>query len=234
MTDTGITTTGTGPGAVTDGHTGWDCTAHHATLIAEITSPGLGTLPAHHGVIYVCPDHQAQAEARITAMEYTPRTYPAGPSHTWNGWPCGHITTNGRDGDLLAAALTVPVEPPAPTPEPEAIVTATTDTATYYRWQATAHLILGKLIAEGQQNGLPALTWTLATTGALTGEASMLDGPDRQRAAVAAWARHLGATIHEHARGEGRAELIAPFDRDGERRGVIRAELFPELDPETD
>lgn len=231
MTDTSITTTGTGRGAHHDGHTGWDCPTG-ASLIAEITGPGLGTLPAHHGVIYVCPDHQAQAEARITTMEYTPRTYPAGPSHQWDPWPCGHITTSGQDGDLLAAALTVPVVPTVPTPEPKAIVTTTTDTATYYRWQLTAHCILGELIAEGQANGLPPLMWTLATTGALTGAASVLDGVTAQRAAVTAWARHLGATVYEHARGEGRAELIALFDRDGERRGAIRAELLAELDPE--
>lgn len=104
-----------------------------------------------------------------------------------------------------------------------------TDAEYVYRWQAAAHRILGELIAEGQRNGLPPLTWTLAETGALTGEAQGLTRTvDEQRAAVTAWARHLGATVGETPRHDGRISLWAPFDRDGARRGMICAELFPE------
>lgn len=104
-----------------------------------------------------------------------------------------------------------------------------TDAEYSYRWQATAHRILGELITEGRENGLSPLTWTLAETGALTGEAQGLTRTvDEQRAAVTAWARHLGATVTETPRRDGRISLSAPFDRDGERRGILRAELFPE------
>ena len=107
-------------------------------------------------------------------------------------------------------------------------MTTTTDNAYSYRWQTTAVRILADLIAEGQAAGLPPLMWTLATSGALTGEASVLDGADRRRSALAAWARHLGAAVTETALGDGRTSLTAPFDRDGERVGILRAELFPE------
>lgn len=99
------TTTGTGRGAVTDWHTGWDC-RNGASLLAGVQGPGRGGLPAHHGVIYVCPDHQAEAEARISAGGHQPATEPAPPGHRWDPWPCGHITTYGDGGRNLAGALT--------------------------------------------------------------------------------------------------------------------------------
>lgn len=103
-----------------------------------------------------------------------------------------------------------------------------TDAEYAHRWQATAHRILGEVLAEAERAGLPPLMWTLATTGALTGEAPGLGATTaEQRAAVAAWARHLGATVHENSHGDGRVSLVAPWDREGERRGVIRAELYP-------
>lgn len=104
---TTATTTGTGRGATTDAHTGWHC-PHGASLFAGITGPGRGTLPAYHGVIYVCSDHQAEAEARITAAGHQPATEPASPGHRHDPWPCGHITTHGGDGPHLAHTLTTP------------------------------------------------------------------------------------------------------------------------------
>lgn len=108
---TSTTTTGTGPGSVTDGHTGWDCPTG-ASLIARVTGPGPGRLPAQHGCIYVCPDHRAQAEARIAAVGHIPDTDPAPPVHRWDPWPCGHITTYGPGGPRLADSLTIPAEEP--------------------------------------------------------------------------------------------------------------------------
>jgi hypothetical protein len=100
-----------------------------------------------------------------------------------------------------------------------------------YRWQMAASRILGELISEGQKLKLPPLMWTLATTGALTGEAvSLASTAPEQRAAVTAWARHLGAKVTEVDRSDGRVSLNAHFERDGEPRGAIRAELFPDLD----
>lgn len=71
--------------------TGWSCTTG-ASLIAEACSPGTGSLPRLHAVIYVCQAHRADAEARITAAGYTPDVEDAPPSHRWDPWACGHIT----------------------------------------------------------------------------------------------------------------------------------------------
>ena len=96
-----------------------------------------------------------------------------------------------------------------------------TDRGSIDRWQIDAHRVLGELLAASREHDLPPLAWTLATTGALTGEAS-------GRVAVHAWAAHLGATVTETARDDGRVSLYAPFSIDGERRGALRAELWPE------
>ena len=107
----------------------------------------------------------------------------------------------------------------------------TTDMQYTYRWQAKGHRILGELLTTAEQAGLPGLMWTLATTGALTGETTGLGSTtEEQRAELTAWARHLGATVTEHARDDGRISLVAPFDHGGERVGILRAELFPEGD----
>jgi len=77
----------------TDDHTGWTCDAG-ASLIAEAMTPGPGVLlGVLHGVIYVCPEHCAEAELRITAAGYCPEVRPAPESHRYDPWPCGHITT---------------------------------------------------------------------------------------------------------------------------------------------
>lgn len=104
----------------------------------------------------------------------------------------------------------------------------TPDTATAYRWQTTAHRVLGELITGGQKAGLPPLTWILATSGALTGQVDVLaKTSDEQRAGFTAWARHLDATVTETPRADGRISLHAFINHDGERVGVLRAELFP-------
>lgn len=98
-----------------------------------------------------------------------------------------------------------------------------------YRWQAKGHRILGELLSAAEQAELPSLMWTLATTGALTGETTGLGTTnDEQRAELAAWARHLGASVTETAREDGRISLAAPFNHGGERVGILRAELFPD------
>ncbi|MGO1900572.1 MAG: hypothetical protein ACTH0H_05775 [Brachybacterium sp.] len=93
--------------------------------------------------------------------------------------------------------------------------------------QADAHRVLGELLAEGREHGLPPLRWMLATTGALTGEADGLAEREDPRAAVAAWTAHLGATVTETTHDDGhRVSLYAAFDWDGERQGALRAEIF--------
>ncbi|MFD3844757.1 hypothetical protein ACFWVB_02555 [Streptomyces microflavus] len=79
---------------VTDADTGWECRTG-ASLIAEATSPGPGALGTLHGVIYVCPAHQADAEALIRTAGCTPEIRDAPTAHRWDPWPCGHITTFG-------------------------------------------------------------------------------------------------------------------------------------------
>ncbi|MFE6461557.1 hypothetical protein ACFVP0_29365 [Streptomyces cinereoruber] len=90
---------------VNDSATGWDCPAG-ASRIAEAMTPGPGKLGTMHGVIYVCADHQEQAEAMITAAGYNPETRDAPPGHRWNPWPCGHVTAYGpRKGPEFITAL---------------------------------------------------------------------------------------------------------------------------------
>ncbi|MGW1666811.1 hypothetical protein [Streptomyces microflavus] len=94
------------PVTITDTHAGWTCHTG-SSLIADAMTPGPGALGTLHGVIYVCPTHQDDAEARITAAGYTPRTEPAPPGHRWDPWPCGHITAYKQDAaPTLAGHLT--------------------------------------------------------------------------------------------------------------------------------
>lgn len=74
-----------------DGRTGWTCDTG-ASLIIEAMTPGPGRLGTLHAVIYVCPEHQAAAEARITAAGYDAEVREAPPGHRWDPWPCGHTT----------------------------------------------------------------------------------------------------------------------------------------------
>nr|WP_121764771.1 hypothetical protein [Streptomyces chartreusis] len=100
---------GTPGTASADGHAGWECTAG-ASLIAEGMTPGPGRLGTLHGVIYVCPDHEAAAGDRMSAAGYRPQVHPAPPGHRHNPWPCGHITAYSREalavltGQAAAAA----------------------------------------------------------------------------------------------------------------------------------
>ena len=100
----------------------------------------------------------------------------------------------------------------------------------YNRWQGTAYRILGELIVEGRDNNLPPLTWTLAITGALTGQVPSLTAEEReqQRVTFTAWATHLGAAVTETAREDGRISLHGAFRRQGERVGAVRAAIWPD------
>ena len=76
---------------VGDAHARWECDTG-ASLIADAMTPGPGRLGTLHGVIYVCPDHQASAEEQIARAGYQPDVRPAPPGHKWDPWPCGHAT----------------------------------------------------------------------------------------------------------------------------------------------
>lgn len=101
------------------------------------------------------------------------------------------------------------------------------------RWQRDAYRALGKLLAV---KGLPVLTWTIPTSGALVGDIdSLTSTPAEQRAAFNAWARHLGAeVVPERPDRDGVSHLYAKF-RIAEGFGVggaIRATVYPPMDDE--
>ncbi|MFE2497122.1 hypothetical protein [Streptomyces scopuliridis] len=103
-------------------------------------------------------------------------------------------------------------------------------TADLYRWQRRGHDALGLMLQHGADAELPALTWTIASSGALTGEAgSLLSTPAEQRAAIEAWSGFLNARIEERVDGDRVAHLYAAFSRgDGEVVCAIRATIFPD------
>lgn len=88
----------------------WRCKAV-ASHLASADTPGPGRLGTHHGVIYVCGEHQAAAEAQIRAAGYNAETNPAPAGHQWDPWPCGFITAYSVPA---SAALTgaAPVDVP--------------------------------------------------------------------------------------------------------------------------
>lgn len=104
--------------------------------------------------------------------------------------------------------------------------------ATLYRWQRAAQRLLADFLADGAQNGLPPLMWTLASTGALTGEADSLSypTPDEQRDAVQRWADYVGVDVDRRTH-DGREELFAGWkikvkDAIGPVSGCFRATIF--------
>jgi hypothetical protein len=107
---------------------------------------------------------------------------------------------------------------------------ATESTEVYRRrWQRSAHLVLGELLAF---DDLPALAWTIAVSGAITGTADSLTAtPDGTRAAFTAWADRLGSQWSERTDSAGVIHLYAPFTwKQTEPVGAIRATIHPELD----
>jgi hypothetical protein len=65
--------------------------------------------------------------------------------------------------------------------------TDTVPAATLYRWQRRAQQQLAKFLAQGAKRNLRPLVWTIATSGALTGNADGFSNtPEQQRAAVTA------------------------------------------------
>ena len=101
------------------------------------------------------------------------------------------------------------------------------------RWQREAHAIIARFLSDATKRNLPALMWTIATTGAITGEAIGLGStPAEQRRAFEAWAAYLGATPSERVRRDGSVALYARFEVDGKPVGAIRADIAPPMDEE--
>jgi hypothetical protein len=99
------------------------------------------------------------------------------------------------------------------------------------RWQREAHRVLGELLAF---DDLPAMSWTIAVSGAITGGVdSLTSTPAEQRAAFAAWAARLKATPSERTDSAGVVHLYASFAwKRSEQVGAIRATIHPEFDVE--
>ena len=99
------------------------------------------------------------------------------------------------------------------------------------RWQRDAHRALGEFLTG---EGMPALMWTIATSGALVGDVdSLTSTPAEQLAAFDAWVRRLDATVWpERIDSDGTVHLHAKFAwcRNYLVGGALRAELVPPMD----
>ncbi|MCX5522613.1 hypothetical protein OG342_07010 [Streptomyces bobili] len=107
-----------------------------------------------------------------------------------------------------------------------------TDQTYLRRWQRAAYQALGEFLKAD----LPAVTWTIATSGALVGDVdSLTSTPAEQRAAFDAWARHLDADVWPERTDSNRVtRLHAGFawSKNPDVRGAIRADIYPPLDDE--
>ncbi|WP_327290765.1 hypothetical protein [Streptomyces sp. NBC_01198] len=101
-------------------------------------------------------------------------------------------------------------------------------------WQRQAVVALVAMLTHGYSEGLPALHWSIATTGTLIGEAHGLGvGVVEQRAAFDAWADYLNADRwQERTDADGTTHLHAVFTwRQNDRvKGAIRAVVFAATD----
>ena len=101
------------------------------------------------------------------------------------------------------------------------------------RWQELAHQALGEFLAAAMVEGLPAVAWTIASIGAMTGTVDALStNPADVRAAFDAWAFRLGAKPEERTDSAGTVHLYARFTwaRNYLVGGALRAELVPPMD----
>ncbi|WP_330335743.1 hypothetical protein OHS33_39555 (plasmid) [Streptomyces sp. NBC_00536] len=107
-------------------------------------------------------------------------------------------------------------------------MTDAVNSGTRYRWQRAAHTVLADLLRDGAAHDLPPLTWTLDPGGSLAGEAdSSTYTPAEQRAAVQAWADHIGTIVESHPMIGRREQLYAGWTVvDTAVTGSIRATLL--------
>lgn len=101
------------------------------------------------------------------------------------------------------------------------------------RWQLLAHQALGDFLAAAAIEDLPALTWTVASNGAMTGTVDLLSmNPADARTAFEAWASRLGAEVKERTDASGVVHLYGRFawTQNYLVGGALRAELVPQAD----
>jgi hypothetical protein len=101
------------------------------------------------------------------------------------------------------------------------------------RWQRLAHEEVGRFLADAPEQNLPAITWIVATSGAITGRVDGLGvTPEQQRAAFEAWAAYLDVTPTERDHRDGSVTLHARFERGLLVGGAIRADIAPPMTDE--
>lgn len=98
------------------------------------------------------------------------------------------------------------------------------------RWQRMAHEQVGEFLADAVRQGLPSVTWIVATSGAITGRVDGLGStPEQQRAAFEAWVGYLAVTSTERSYHDGSVTLHAKFERGELVVGAIRADIAPPM-----
>lgn len=101
------------------------------------------------------------------------------------------------------------------------------------RWQRDGHRTVADFLAAADALDLPAITWTIAETGAVTGAVHGLGrSPQEQRSIVVAWARYFNLPVSERTRRDGSATLTVRFKTETMVGGVIRADIAPPMDGE--
>ncbi|MDX2757862.1 hypothetical protein [Streptomyces europaeiscabiei] len=101
-------------------------------------------------------------------------------------------------------------------------------------WQRDAHAAQGEFLATAIELDLPAVTWTIAVSGALVGDVdSLTTAPAAMRATFSTWSGVLGAAVTpERVDSSGTAHLYAQFvwSKNDLVRGAIRATIHPPFD----
>jgi hypothetical protein len=111
------------------------------------------------------------------------------------------------------------------------VVTVAATNEMLLRWQRAAYRAVGDFLAAATALNLPAITWTIAESGAVTGTVgSLLRTPEQQRHDVEAWARYFNLPVNEHARQDGSSTLTVRFKTEAMVGGVIRADIHPPMD----
>lgn len=94
-------------------------------------------------------------------------------------------------------------------------------TTTDQRMQRAAHTVLGEVYDQAHREGLPSITWSIATTGVLNGSIDPYIPADTARKIFEAWAAALSLEVKESSpprahghRGEVSVQLSLPSDQE--------------------
>lgn len=101
------------------------------------------------------------------------------------------------------------------------------------RWQLLAHQALGDFLAAAVIEDLPALAWTVASNGAMTGTVDSLStDPADMRPAFEAWASRLGVETTERTDASGTVHLYGRFAwaQNYLVGGALRAQIVTQTD----